>query len=77
LTLNSDSLPGCFQVLEPRVLDFNHVVGEDVQVHVELGKVARMVRADPHQLEQVIMNRRAQAKRYWCLSGSAGASTWC
>ena len=55
------------QVLELRVLDLNHVVeemrpmlmrlvGEDVEVRVELNAEAGMVRADPHQLEQVVMN---------------------
>ncbi|MEK7751683.1 MAG: ATP-binding protein, partial [Acidobacteriota bacterium] len=61
------------QVLEPRVLDLNRVVGEmrpmlerlvgeDVQVRVELSKEAGMVRADPHQLEQVIMNLVVNAR---------------
>jgi CheY-like chemotaxis protein len=50
-----------------RVLDLNHVVGEmrpmlarlvgeDVEVRVEAKAECGMVRADPHQLEQVVMN---------------------
>ncbi|MDP2998502.1 MAG: response regulator, partial [Bryobacterales bacterium] len=61
------------QVLEPRVLDLNRVVGEmrpmlerlvgeDVQVRVELSKQAGMVHADPHQIEQVIMNLVVNAR---------------
>jgi hypothetical protein len=55
------------QVLQPRVLDLNRVVretqpmlarlmGEDVEVCVELHAEAATVCADPHQLEQVLMN---------------------
>jgi PAS domain S-box-containing protein len=55
------------QLLAPRVVDLNHLVGqmrsmleplvgEDVEVRVELNSETGMVRADPHQLEQVIMN---------------------
>ncbi len=55
------------QVLEPCVLDLNQVVegmrsmlerlvGEDVEVRVALNAEAGMVHADPHQLEQVLMN---------------------
>jgi len=55
------------QVLEPRVLDLNQVVeemrsmlgrvvGEDVEVRVALNAEAGTVHADPHQLEQVLMN---------------------
>jgi DNA-binding response OmpR family regulator len=55
------------QVLQPRVLDVNRVVGEmrpmlarlmgeDVELCVELHPEAATVYADPHQLEQVIMN---------------------
>ncbi len=55
------------QVLEPRVLDLNQVVeemrsmlgrvvGEDVEVRVALHAQPGMVHADPHQLEQVLMN---------------------
>ena len=55
------------QVLQPRVLDLNRVVeemrpmlarlmGEDVEVCVQLHAEAATIRADPHQLEQVLMN---------------------
>ncbi len=61
------------QVLEPRVLDLNQVVeemrpmlerlvGEDVEVRVELNAEAGTVRADPHQLEQVVMNLVVNAR---------------
>jgi PAS domain S-box-containing protein len=61
------------QVLEPRVLDLNHevdqmrsmlerLVGEDVEVRVELSAQAGSVHADPHQLEQVIMNLVVNAR---------------
>ena len=77
LTLNSDPMPCRFQVLEPRVLDFNRGVGEDVRMHVELSKVAGMVRADSHQLDRVITNLRAPPRRWHTSSGNAGASTLC
>jgi PAS domain S-box-containing protein len=55
------------QILQPRVLDLNRVVldlrpmlerlmGEDVEVRVALRAASGMVHADPHHLEQVIMN---------------------
>ena len=55
------------QVLQPRTLDLNHLVaemwpmlarllGEDVQLSVELHSEATAIRADQHQLEQVVMN---------------------
>ncbi len=55
------------QVLQPRLLDLNRVVaemrpmlarmvGEDVEVRVELHPEAATICADPHQLEQVLMN---------------------
>jgi PAS domain S-box-containing protein len=55
------------QVLQPRVLDLNRVVsemrpmlarlmGEDVEMCIELNAEAATTCADPHQLEQVIMN---------------------
>jgi hypothetical protein len=61
------------QVLEPRVLDLNSVVagmrpmlerlvGEDVEVRVALKAETGMVRADPHQLEQVVMNLAVNAR---------------
>ena len=55
------------QVLEPRRLDVNRVVeemrpmlarlvGEDVEVRVALHAKGGTIHADPHQLEQVVMN---------------------
>jgi len=55
------------QVMQPRVLDLNRVVretqpmlarvvGEDVEVCLELHPEAATICADPHQLEQVIVN---------------------
>jgi hypothetical protein len=55
------------QMLQPRVLDLNRVVdemrpmlerlmGEDVEVCVKLHAEATTIRADPHQLGQVLMN---------------------
>ena len=61
------------QVLEPRVLDLNRVVeemrsmlarlvGEDVEVRVALHAESGTVHADPHQLEQVVMNLVVNAR---------------
>jgi len=61
------------QVLLPRVLDLNHavagmqsmlerLVGEDVEVKLALAPGNLFVRADPHQLEQVIMNLAVNAR---------------
>jgi PAS domain S-box-containing protein len=61
------------QILRPRVLDLNRVVsdlrpmlerlmGEDVEVRVALEAVSGTVRADPHHLEQVIMNLAVNAR---------------
>ncbi len=61
------------QVLQPRVLDLNRVVeemrgmlprlvGEDVEVRIALNADSPMVHADPHQLEQVIMNLAVNAR---------------
>jgi PAS domain S-box-containing protein len=55
------------QILQPRVLDLNRVVeemrpmlarlmGEDVEVCVQLHTEPTTICADPHQLEQVLMN---------------------
>ena len=55
------------QILQPRVLDLNRVVdgmrpilerlmGEDAEVYVQLQAEAATIYADPHQLEQVLMN---------------------
>jgi PAS domain S-box-containing protein len=61
------------QILKPRVLDLNRVVmdlrpmlerlmGEDVEVRVALEAAHGTVRADPHHLEQVIMNLAVNAR---------------
>jgi PAS domain S-box-containing protein len=61
------------QVLQPRPLDLNRVagamepmlarlVGEDVEVRVVLSAEECVVRADPHQLEQAIMNLAVNAR---------------
>jgi signal transduction histidine kinase len=61
------------QVVEIRVCDLNHIVeetekmlrrliGEDVRVAVALGEGLGRVRADPGQLEQVIMNLALNAR---------------
>jgi PAS domain S-box-containing protein len=61
------------QVLQPRVLDLNRAVremrsllgrlaGEAVEVSVALHAERGTVRADPHQLEQVIMNLAVNAR---------------
>jgi two-component system cell cycle sensor histidine kinase/response regulator CckA len=61
------------QVLEPRVLDLNaamstiskmlqRVVGEDVELSIVMGSSLGTVRADPGQIEQVIMNLVVNAR---------------
>ena len=61
------------QMLQPRILDLNNVVedmgsmlkrlmGEDVEVRFALSAESPLVRADPHQLEQVIMNLAVNAR---------------
>ncbi len=61
------------QILDPRVLDLNEVVselghmlpsliGEDVELAVELAPQLGLVKADPGQLEQVLVNLAANAR---------------
>ncbi|MCI0402110.1 MAG: PAS domain S-box protein, partial [Acidobacteria bacterium] len=61
------------QVLEPKVLDLNHVVadmekmlqrllGEDVELAIHLATGLGHTKADPNQLEQVIMNLAVNAR---------------
>jgi signal transduction histidine kinase/ActR/RegA family two-component response regulator len=61
------------QVLQPRVIDLNEcvremegilvpLVGEDVELDVELAPGTLAVRADPTQLQQVIMNLAVNAR---------------
>jgi two-component system, cell cycle sensor histidine kinase and response regulator CckA len=61
------------QVLQPRVLDLNvlvetlhrilqRLIGEDVKLEIVLGPEPGAIRADPGQLEQVIMNLAVNAR---------------
>ncbi len=61
------------QVLQPRVLDLNHVLagmqrmlarllGEDVELTVRAGRDLGRVLADPGQMEQVVMNLAVNAR---------------
>jgi len=61
------------QILEPEVLDLNTVVqgmetmlnrliGEDITIHTDLSPNPGLIRADHHQLEQVIMNLAVNAR---------------
>jgi signal transduction histidine kinase/CheY-like chemotaxis protein len=61
------------QVLQPRVLDLNEtvsgiqkmltrVIGEDIELIANLGATPMTVRADPGQLEQVLMNLAVNAR---------------
>ena len=61
------------QILEPEVLSLNHVIkgiegmlrrliGEDIAVTLDLAKELANVRADPGQIEQVIMNLAVNAR---------------
>jgi len=61
------------QVLQPRVIDLNDVVagvtpmlsrliGEDVELHIRLAEGLDPIRADPSQLEQVLVNLSVNAR---------------
>ena len=61
------------QVLKPRVISLNNVVsslqsmlprliGEDVEIHTQLASNLGAVKADPGQIEQVLMNLAANAR---------------
>lgn len=61
------------QVLQPRVLDLNEtvsgvqkmltrVIGEDIQLFAHLSTTPMTIRADPGQLEQVLMNLAVNAR---------------
>lgn len=61
------------QVLQPKVLDFNGlvlqterllrpVIGEDIRIHLRLDPKTGSVKADPAQLEQVILNLAINAR---------------
>jgi signal transduction histidine kinase/ActR/RegA family two-component response regulator len=61
------------QVLQPRVVDLNKLVGnastmlqrligEDIELHLDLGTDLGRVNADPGQIEQVVMNLAVNAR---------------
>ena len=61
------------QILEPRVLDLNamvadiepllqRLIGEDIEVAMDLGSELGRVKADPGQVEQVLMNLAVNAR---------------
>ena len=61
------------QVMQPKVLDLNtlvggmavmlrRLIGEDIELHLALGKDLGRVHADPGQIEQVIMNLVVNAR---------------
>src|SRR5688572_5486106 len=68
------------QVLQPRVLDLNTVIasvhallprliGEDIEIELALDPAIWLVRADPSQIEQVIVNIAAFSKDRMPLGG--------
>jgi signal transduction histidine kinase/CheY-like chemotaxis protein len=74
------------QVLQPRLLDLNTVVagmqefiqrliGEDIALEIELDPRLPHVKADPNQLEQVIMNLSVNARDAMPSGGRLGIST--
>ncbi len=61
------------QILEPRIIDMNamvagtenmlrRLIGEDVELHMDLAPELGRVRADPGQIEQVIVNLAVNAR---------------
>jgi PAS domain S-box-containing protein len=76
------------QMLQPRVFDLNRVVtgmrsiltrvlGEDLELCVELCAEALTIRADPHQLEQVVMNLAVNARDAMAGGGRLRLETSC
>ena len=76
------------QLLEPRVLDLNRaveemrpmlerLVGEDVEVRVALQAESPSVSADPHQLDQVLMNLVVNARDAMPAGGKLLIETAC
>jgi signal transduction histidine kinase/CheY-like chemotaxis protein len=74
------------QILEPEILDLNVVVsgmegmltrliGEDVQISVDLDRNLGSIRADHHQLEQVVMNLAVNARDAMPSGGKLTIST--
>ena len=61
------------QVLQPKALDLNTVIigiskmlprmiGEDIELRIELAASLDQVRADPGQIEQILMNLAVNAR---------------
>ncbi len=74
------------QILQPRVLDLNDMVsgidkilhrgiGEDVELKTELGEELGMIRADPGQVETVIMNLAVNARDAMVSGGNLSIKT--
>jgi hypothetical protein len=74
------------QILQPRVLDLNRVVeemrpmlarlmGEDVELCVKLQAKATTICADPHQLEQALMNLAVNSRDAMPLGGKFSIET--
>ena len=76
------------QLLQPQVFDLNRVVsamrsiltrvvGEDLNLRVELSPDAMTVHADPHQFEHVVMNLVVNARDAMARGGSLRLETAC
>src|SRR5580693_7519607 len=74
------------QVLQPKVLDFNAlvrqaesllrpVIGEDIHVELRLDQSAGSVKADPAQLEQVVLNLALNAREAMPNGGTLAMET--
>jgi two-component system cell cycle sensor histidine kinase/response regulator CckA len=75
------------QMLQPKVLDLNHVVadmesmlqrliGEDIELATELDSELGTVRADPGQIEQVLLNLAVNARDAMPQGGRLLVQTW-
>ena len=73
-------------MLQPRVLDLNQVVsgmrpmlarimGEDVELRIALLPEPTPIAADPHQLEQVVMNLAVNARDAMPQGGTLSMTT--
>jgi PAS domain S-box-containing protein len=76
------------QMLQPRVFDLNQVVGgmrsilarvigEDLELCFQLSSQAVTIRADAHQLEQVVMNLAVNARDAMAAGGALRIETAC